>query len=53
MRDITLEEVFETVLYHNCVQDSGRIASELYSTYLEYLETVFPSEFIKAVGDND
>ena len=53
MRDVTLEEMFETVLYHNGVQDSGRIASELYDTYKEYLETVFSSEFIKAVCNND
>lgn len=49
MRDVTLEEMFETVLYHNSVQDSGRIASELYEAYKKYLEAVFPSEFIKAV----
>lgn len=52
-RDTTLQEAFETVLYHNDVSDSGRIASELYDAYLDWLENVFPAAMIKAIDETD
>lgn len=52
-RDTTLQEAFETVLYHNGVSDSGRIASELYDTYLYWLENVFPAAVMKAIDESD
>jgi len=49
MRDKTLEEMFETVLYHNGVAESGAVAKELMDTYNEWVNEIFPRAFIEAV----
>ena len=52
-RDTTLQDMFETVLYHNDVKDSGRIASELHDAYCEWIENVYPSAMMKAIDESD
>lgn len=50
-RDVTLQERFETVLYHHGVLNSGGIAAELYDEYLDWLENVFPVQAMEALDD--
>lgn len=52
-RDTTLQDMFETVLYHNNVKDSGRIAVELHDAYMEWIEQVFPDAMIKAIDESE
>lgn len=52
-RDVTLEERFETVLYHHGVLQSGRIAAELYEEYIDWVENVFPSQALEALDRMD
>ena len=47
-RDKNLKEVFETVLYHNGVKDSGRISQELYE---DWVENVFPKLAIQKLDE--
>ena len=50
-RDKNLKEVFETVLYHNGVKDSGRISQELYEEYVDWVENVFPKLAIQKLDE--
>ena len=57
MKDKTLEETFETVLYTGGVSNSGELAKALVDAYNEWVTDVWPRLAMRAldnteVGDN-
>lgn len=52
-RDTTLQEVFETVLYHYGVDDSGKLAKVLYDEYLDWIENVFPLRAVELLDSQE
>ena len=53
MKDKTLEEHFETILYTAGVNNSGELARALVEAYEDWLTNVFPSLAIKALDSMD
>lgn len=53
VRDKSLEEVFETVLYRNGVKDSWRIAGEIYEEYIDWMDNVWPKLAMAALDASD
>ena len=53
MRDKTLEEHFETVLYTAGVDNSGELAGALVDAYNEWVTDVWPRLAMKALGCED
>ena len=49
MKDKTLEETFETVLYTAGVENSGELANALIKAYDDWVENVYPSLWKQAV----
>ncbi|NQZ48341.1 MAG: hypothetical protein HRT63_12560 [Erythrobacter sp.] len=53
MKDKTLAEYFETVLYTAGVNNSGELAEALVEAYEDWVTNVFPSLAVKALDSMD
>jgi hypothetical protein len=52
-KDLTLQERFESVLYHWGVKESGAIAEQLHEEYRDWVENVFPSQALEILDRVD